>query len=349
VLHVDIWCTSSAYTSLSGCYCIFYRLPRTSLSLCRYVLALDPLRDPYDVLLVFDHFALASHTTRSDRLIVNMAENENMKILSRADDGAVLQCDLLSLPNWALSYALALFRLSQDTNAAEDRQRADNALRSAVINFPGTVMGLLQKNEVDMTGKSTCVDMRAVNEKLLDWCNRVSVFWLGSAGTATFSPSSVLMVRESLSNEYVKWNHAFWAKDDVLQWLLDNLQQLSNDPNMGDIELKPCNAALLRYCAFDLSVFDKHIQQFPPDANILDNDTLAQALVVETHRPRLLRRMHRADDDDGFEQQLRAMQNYTPTLAGPPTNVIDPGLPLLEVFWRSFFPWNRVAGVPPRR
>ena len=30
---------------------------------------------------------------------------------------------------------------------------------------------------------------------------------------------------------------------------------------------------------------------------------------------------------------------------GPPTVIIDPDLPLLEVFWRSALPWAHVEGV----
>ena len=36
-----------------------------------------------------------------------------------------------------------------------------------------------------------------------------------------------------------------------------------------------------------------------------------------------------------------------PILGGPPTGLVDPDLPLVEVFWRSFLPWNHVEGVPP--
>ena len=32
---------------------------------------------------------------------------------------------------------------------------------------------------------------------------------------------------------------------------------------------------------------------------------------------------------------------------GPATTIIDPDLPLLEVFWKSALPWARVEGVPP--
>ena len=43
-----------------------------------------------------------------------------------------------------------------------------------------------------------------------------------------------------------------------------------------------------------------------------------------------------------FENRPRE-QNFL----GPPTTIIDPDLPLLEVFWRSVLPWARVEGVPP--
>ena len=34
-------------------------------------------------------------------------------------------------------------------------------------------------------------------------------------------------------------------------------------------------------------------------------------------------------------------------LAGPPTEIVDPDWPIMEVFWRSFMPWAHVEGVAP--
>jgi hypothetical protein len=43
-----------------------------------------------------------------------------------------------------------------------------------------------------------------------------------------------------------------------------------------------------------------------------------------------------------FEKRPRDRQ-----FLGPATEIIDPDLPLLELFWRSALPWAHVEGVPP--
>lgn len=89
----------------------------------------------------------------------------------------------------------------------------------------------------------------------------------------------------------------------------------------------------------------------PAEANPLDPALLALALVVNTNRRRILRRGNRIgnrhlDPLEVLENRVRAAQEGI-VIGGPPIHRINPDSPLLEVFWQSMLPWNRVDGVPP--
>jgi hypothetical protein len=65
---------------------------------------------------------------------------------------------------------------------------------------------------------------------------------------------------------------------------------------------------------------------------------------------RINRRRGGRDDGEGIDMELLARQRPR-TLLGTGRDgmqVIDPDLPLLELFWRSLLPWARVDGVSPR-
>jgi hypothetical protein len=108
----------------------------------------------------------------------------------------------------------------------------------------------------------------------------------------------------------------------------------------------PLSPALMRYARCDPSDYNDKFQTMPADANPLDAGLVARALTVDPNRPRLMQRMPRGGAD---ELELAANRGAA-ALAGPPTQVIDPDWPLMEVFWRSALPWAHVEGVhPPRR
>lgn len=55
-------------------------LPRTSLAASRFLLSLDPLRDPMNVLLCIDHFALQCNTESCNRWLVDFVESETVRV-----------------------------------------------------------------------------------------------------------------------------------------------------------------------------------------------------------------------------------------------------------------------------
>lgn len=56
-----------------------FSLARASLAVSRYVLSLDPLRDPMGVLLALDHFALLSNSEVNDRWLVAFVESHKVR------------------------------------------------------------------------------------------------------------------------------------------------------------------------------------------------------------------------------------------------------------------------------
>lgn len=123
------------------------------------------------------------------------------------------------------------------------------------------------------------------------------------------------------------------------------------------------NPALMRYGGVDPADYDTKIQTLPPEAALLDPGLVAHALVVDPNRRRLVRNRGRGAGPAGEQQPEDAFRMVDALngggaaaaaaarrpLLGPPTQHVDPDWPLLEVFWRSFLPWNHVDGVPPPR
>jgi hypothetical protein len=54
------------------------RCIRTSLAVSRFLLALDPLRDPTGILLLLDYFALMSQSNKYDQFLVNLVESKKV-------------------------------------------------------------------------------------------------------------------------------------------------------------------------------------------------------------------------------------------------------------------------------
>ena len=120
--------------------------------------------------------------------------------------------------------------------------------------------------------------------------------------------------------------------------------------------------ALMRYIGIDPTDYETKIQTLPPDAAPVDPGLVAHAMAMDPRRGRLVRNHRGAGGDQLGEHDfaaaglmLDADGNPVPIVArrqpllGPPTHHVDPDWPLLEVFWRSFLPWNHVDGVPPPR
>jgi Transcriptional repressor TCF25 len=250
--------------------------------------------------------------------------------------------DLLELPNWAYSYALALYRHSQ-SNEDGGTDKCDEVLRSAIRKFPAVVEQLLIKNEVDVSGRSMRSDWPTVLRDLRTYVNN-------PVESENYNPITQHAARQAcnvVTKIFVQRSCALWNGDSILMWLYRNCTSLFSEGDVESLGRLPLSPSLIRYARCDPSDYEDRFQTLPMDANPLDPGLLAPALAVDPNRRRFLRRgdmlaRHQEDADiDIFP--VRGV------IGGPPTHVIDPDSPLMEVFWRSMLPWNRVDGVPPPR
>jgi Transcriptional repressor TCF25 len=442
-------------------------LYKSTFAITRYILSLDPLRDPMGMLLVLDSFALHQimnnimmmMTTTATHIgqdcthpavsllewFIGLCESsKDLQVWYRDPDDANLcyQCDLLNMPNWAYSHAVALYQMSllvvddNNGNASNDdedlspswQDRANQALQQAMRAHPTVVGNLLLACEVDTTGRSFQRNWPNVLGKATDAAQRLVHAHFNKCTTAdeTIVVTATLQAVDKVISIYTKVAAKTWCqgggntsnndnerRNDLFQWLHDNLveamqeeERISNlkqpprtdtskndkdEDNANDNDKKEQSTtiaaaaqldynddsstpprlypALMRYAKFHLSDFISSVAvlQLPGDVmnaqdNIIDPGMLAHAMVIDPRRPRFRRFIGRQrgggglggggqehfDDDDGawfaeLQQQQRLFQQF----GGPPGGIVDPDLPAMEVFWRSFLPWNHVDGVPP--
>jgi hypothetical protein len=307
------------------------------------------------VLLALDHYALACNSSQLDQWLVNLVESDTIHIRYRdMRTSKTSRCGLLDLPNWAFSYALALFRLQSESPSDDSKLKADQAIQAALSMFPNVVGLLLQGNEVDTTGRSFARDWISVLDFASDRSKQLRNSWWSAGTVDTIILTATLQACDLVTKIAVQQNAKLWGDDEVLQWLFDNLKELQSTK----LELPTFpSPAMLRYASCDPSDYENKIQMLPPDMNVIDPAALAHAMEVNTNRPRLIRRMHRGggagpalEEHEHDANGLPANHRPQPQrLLGPPTQVIDPDWPIAELFWRSFLPWNRVEGLPPTR
>jgi Transcriptional repressor TCF25 len=353
-------------------YCHTGRLHPTSLAACRLLLSLDPLRDPLNVLLSLDYHAIAvgrDYGYKSQiyllRWLVDLVDLDLIHIWYRdKDEGSSTsyRCSLLDLPNWAYSHALALFDLHNAIkNGGNDIEvmdtfeiikcKADSAIQRAISRYPAVVGCLLHNLDGDTTGRSFHRDWLPVLEKI-SLRERALVSSWHSTSQASLILSATLQTCDLITKIYVQQSTRLYADDSVVQWVYDNLVDLlSKEQLLPD----PPNPAILRYASVDPTDYDVKFQMIPPDVNAIDVGLLAHALLVNPNRPRYLRRPLRTDDDQLNEVEVHEglfgnrTHHLRSSFFGPPTEMVDPDWPMLEVFWRSLLPWNFVEGMPPPR
>jgi hypothetical protein len=324
-------------------------LPRASLATSRFLLSLDPLRDPMGVLLSMDHFALISNSISNDQWLVSFVESDKVRIhymADKSDDG--YECRLLDLPNWAYSYALALFRVDRNQPTHDSKEKADGAMKQALSKFPSVLEQLLVKNEINTNGRSFQVDWPNVLPFARERAELVQNTFTAKAEADPVVRSCTSQAFDLVSRIFVQQNFKMWHIDIVWQFAYRNLKDLHDNPE----EVAPFEPAIMRYASCDPSDFEDTIQTMPADANPLDPGLVAHAMTIDTNRPRFMQRARRGRGDipDEFEMAMAGLNQQGTVLAGPPTEIVDPDWPLLEVFWRSFMPWAHVEGVaPPRR
>lgn len=330
-------------------------LPRTALAVSRFILSLDPLRDPTGVLLSIDYHALASNAVSSDRWLVDLIDSGVVLLWYREDSALdkLLNADLRNLPNMAYSYALALFRLHSDSPSEESFEKANHAIQAAMSQFPEIVGLLLQRNEVDISGRSFRRDWITVLDLASERSRSLRNEWLSTVNDGAIVVAATLQACDLITKIFVETSAKLWSDDGVQQWVFDNMKMLYSR-RLDFLEVpESLSPALIRYISCDPSDYESHLPLLPQDANVVDVNLIALAMDINPNLPRLLRRMPPMDNGAGQLEGHRLHDGFSaaqPLLGGPPSQMIDPDWPIVEVFWRSFLPWTHVDGViPPRR
>jgi hypothetical protein len=323
------------------------------------------------VLLALDHFALLSNSEVNNQWLVDFVESHKVRSTSGSfcqiksksknfstvcstqvqiyyrDDSSKkeYECELLDLPNWAYSYALALYRVHQSTPSDNSEQKSKSAIKTALGLFPSVLDLLLHANEVDISGRSFQTDWPSVLGYTAKRSKDILNAWSRSGVNDPVVRACTSQAYDLIVKIFVKQNHKLYGSEAVLRWIYDAVSELKGFGSVSPVS--PLSPALMRYARSDPSDYEDKFQTMPADANPLDPGLLVHALAIDPNRPRLLQRMPRGDG--GHDEIDFAAQQLGVALAGPPTQNVDPDWPLLELFWRSALPWNHVEGVPPPR
>ena len=358
-------------SGMSGCH-------PNALAVGRYLLSLDPLRDPMGVLLILDYYALASRRSVIDEddgeegaevgaaFIVDSVESEKITIHYKDPlTSRHHKCPLLQMPNWAYAYALALNRLSRS-------DEADAALIDAMERFPQVLPKLLEMNKVNVQGRSF----------QQDWPKVLPAFNCDlnpPINDETIEARVTRAAGEHLVRIFVERNHKLWKEDDVLMWMYkcseklvakvaepklvneDSAMEGSSSTATDDVPSKKLkytfSPALARYAQSDPSDYEDSFRTFPPEAIALDPNLVGPALVHDHRRGRFLRGgrgrgggMMNRDEMEAVPadlvEQLRGMLGMA---GGADNELLDPDSPLLQLYLQALLPWNQVDGVRPPR
>ena len=252
----------------AGYFAALFRVMQTSgmsgwydnaLATGRYLLSLDPQRDPMGVLLILDYYALASRrrhrrtcmpsscndgrsavattTTREVEVgaafIVDLIES-NLIFINHTDPltGRHLSCRLVDMPNWAFSYALALYRLYEDGQSDDDdtldveeedphrgRAAADDAVVHALSRFPGVLYKLLVAMNIVENISPGRYSFRSGSSSL-DWSTVLPAFNDSARIDKDSREDHVAGGKgENLTNIFVKRCHNLWKEESVVRWL----------------------------------------------------------------------------------------------------------------------------------
>lgn len=180
------------FVGQKGCY-------RTALELSKLILSLSPDEDPLCILLMIDFYAL--HSGEYDFLIRIYDEWEADKNLSQ-------------LPNFAFSIALANFHQSKTANSLAV---ADDLLQKALINFPSTLIPLLDKCAI-------VLEASMVNHPFF------------GVTAQTSEPKGL----KQLVALYVGRTFSEWKDHEVVDWLASNVKRVLEQVDNNDPYVEEC-------------------------------------------------------------------------------------------------------------
>jgi hypothetical protein len=228
------------------------------------------------------------------------------------------------------------------------KEKADIAIRSAICRFPSVISQLLAQNEVDLTSRSMQTDWPIV----IGFTENLTCQFQIRLSEAIKDPvmrACTSQAYNTVVKIFVQQNFKLWSSFSVMKWLYNQIAVLKEDKNDDRLKASSLSPAMMRFVKSDPVDYENKFQTMPADANPLDPNIVALALNIDTNRRRLIQRNARAADaNDDFLNDagvpFAARDQY---FGGPPTEEIDPDLPLAELFWRSALPWAHVEGVPP--
>ncbi|KAL1518069.1 hypothetical protein ABEB36_001750 [Hypothenemus hampei] len=154
---------------------------RTSLEFCKLLLSLDPVGDPLGIKLSIDFYALRAKEFQWLCDFVEALDNTY---------------NLMQLPNFSFSLAVALFYLGESN-------KADDVLQNALLMFPFVLPLLLEKCSIQID-------------------NRVSNHPFFVDADEKRCPSALL----PLISLYVNRNYHIWRDADLLPWLEKNVHEV---------------------------------------------------------------------------------------------------------------------------
>jgi hypothetical protein len=255
----------------------------TALAVGRFLLSLDPMRDPTGILMVLDYYALATMREKDILFLLKLVDSGVVKVCHAKGQDSRHVCGVREMPNWAYNYALAMYRKSHFDREEDDEDcisvagQADKALDFALARYPFIPRLLLEKNGVDMKARSFQTDWPSIMESLDK---------LKYNGTSRGV--------EKISSIFVERNHKLWSGDDVVKWLYRGCQRMfemnvTNRSSDGILEdnISPLEA-LDKYSVFDPIDFQDRFLRIPTDANALDPGLMDAALKYSPNRRRFL-------------------------------------------------------------
>lgn len=246
-----------------------------------------------------------------------------------------------------------------DIEEDELKTKAFEALKTAVYAYPLIPKLLLEKNNINITGRSFQTDWPSVLSPLRELRDELSTRESLVSGILW---RDVVIAKDKITSIFVERNHKLWCGDDVLKLLFDCCQEALANKEAKLLEEPTVPFALIRYADLKLDDFQDSFPHIPivDAADALDPRLVDAAMNVRLNARRMLRMPNQRGGGGGggdeafnlndFPGQRAAQQIRTMFGTGRDDMiVIDPDLPIAEIFWRSLLPWNRVDGVAPGR
>ncbi len=248
------------------------------------------------------------------------------------------------MPNWRYSYALALYKLSflvSDDDSDDGLKKASEALKVAITRYPLIPKLLLEKNKINTTGRSFQTDWPSVLSPLREFNEDLKIHEATIAGSLA---NDYQASNQKITKIFIDRSHKLWSGDDVVKWLYDCCVEVISADTQSNIQAIKCvPLALLRYSTYDITDFEDSFPHIPAAANVLDPRFVDLALHVRHNARRLLRMPQQQGgmlNEFNMEGQQAIQQIRTLLGTGRDgMEVIDPDLPIAEIFWRSLMPW----------